>query len=112
VTLGARYKYEIIGRDGGLLALKTDPVAFAFEPDEPRTASAVTDLNAYTWGDAEWMDERKRRNALHRPMSVYEMHLGSWRRPEGGALPTYREMAAQLADYLSERGLPTWSCSR
>ena len=104
VTLGARYKYEIIGRDGGLLALKTDPVAFAFEPDEPRTASAVTDLNTYTWGDAEWMDERKRRNALHRPMSVYEMHLGSWRRPEGGALPSYREMAEQLADYLSEMG--------
>ncbi len=104
VTLGARYKYEIIGRDGGLLALKTDPVAFAFEPDEPRTASAVTDLNAFTWGDAEWMDERKRRNALHRPMSVYEVHLGSWRRPEAETLPSYREVAEQLADYVSEMG--------
>ncbi len=87
VPLGARYKYEIIGRDGGLLALKTDPVAFAFEPDEPRTASVVADLNGFTWGDAEWMDERKRRNALHRPMSVYEVHLGSWRRAEPGTLP-------------------------
>jgi len=104
VTLDARYKYEIIGRDGELLALKTDPVAFAFEPDEPRTASAVTDLNAFAWGDAEWMDERKRRNALHRPMSVYEVHLGSWRRPEAGTLPSYREVAEQLADYVSEMG--------
>jgi len=104
VPLGARYKYEIIGRDGGLLALKTDPVAFAFEADEPRTAAAVADLNGFTWGDAEWMDERKRRNALHRPMSVYEVHLGSWRRSEPGTLPSYRELAEQLADYVSEMG--------
>ena len=104
VPLGARYKYEILGRDGGLLALKTDPVAFAFEPDEPRTAAAVADLNGFAWGDAEWMDERKRRNALHRPMSVYEVHLGSWRRSEPGTLPSYRELAEQLADYVSEMG--------
>src|SRR5678815_2565592 len=104
VTVGARYKYEIIGRDGEMLALKADPVAFAFEPEEPRTASAVTDLSTFSWHDQEWMDERKRRNILNGPMSVYEVHLGSWRRPESGTLPSYREIAEQLADYVTEMG--------
>ena len=103
VALGARYKYEILGRDGGLLALKTDPVAFGFEAEEPRTASAVTELNGFAWGDAEWMDDRKRWNGLHRPMAIYEVHLGSWRRPDGRT-PGYREIAAELADYVAEMG--------
>jgi 1,4-alpha-glucan branching enzyme len=103
VAPGARYKYEILGRDGELLALKTDPLAFGFEAEEPRTASAVTDVSAYTWGDAEWMDERKHRSALSRPMAIYEVHLGSWRRPDG-RIPGYREIAEQLADYVSEMG--------
>ena len=104
VSVGARYKYEIIGRDGEMLALKADPVAFAFEPEEPRTASAVADLSTFTWADQEWMDERKRRNVLGGPMAVYEVHLGSWRRPDSGALPSYREIAEQLADYVTEMG--------
>ena len=103
VAVGARYKYEILGRDGALLALKTDPLAFGFEAEEPRTASAVTDLSGFAWGDAEWMDERKHRNALTRPMAIYEVHLGSWRRPDG-RIPGYRELAERLADYVSEMG--------
>ena len=103
VAVDARYKYEILGRDGALLALKTDPLAFGFEAEEPRTASAVTELGGFAWGDAEWMDERKHRNALSRPMAIYEVHLGSWRRPDG-RIPGYREIAEQLADYVSEMG--------
>ncbi len=106
VAEGARYKYEIIARSGEPLALKADPFAFAFEPDEPRTAAVVYDLDGYEWQDAEWMAERRRRPAHTVPMSVYEVHLGSWRRvpEEGERFLTYHELAEQLADYVTEKG--------
>ena len=82
---GSRYKFEILGQDGTLLALKADPFAFEFEVEEPRTASVVASLDGYPWGDGAWTAERARRNALDAPMSIYEVHLGSWRRvPEEG----------------------------
>jgi 1,4-alpha-glucan branching enzyme len=106
VPEGARYKYEILSPTGDLLALKADPYAFAFEPEEPRTASAVCSIDGYAWGDHEWMAERKRRNGLDRPIAIYEVHLGSWMRvpEEGDRFLTYRELAEKLALYVKEMG--------
>jgi len=104
VGAGTLYKYHIASRYGGFVTEKSDPFAFRTEVP-PRTASVVADL-AYGWGDAEWIQYRPRANALDAPMSIYEVHLGSWRRvPEDGNRSlTYREMAHQLADYVKEVG--------
>jgi 1,4-alpha-glucan branching enzyme len=103
---GARYKYEILGPGGDLQALKADPLAFAFEPGGERTAAEVVDLDGYRWGDESWMTERVRRQSLGVPVSIYEVHLGSWRRvpEEGQRRLSYRELADQLADYVSDMG--------
>ncbi len=101
---GARYKYEIHPRDGGLL-LKTDPFAGAMEIP-PRTASIVF-ASRYEFGDEAWRSTRGARDQLRFPISIYEVHLGSWRwvRRDGDNRPlTYREMADELADYVSELG--------
>ncbi len=106
VTEGARYKFEILARSQEPLALKTDPFAFAFEPETPRTASVVADLGGYEWHDAEWMDARAGRRAHEAPHAVYEVHLGSWRRAAGDdtRFLDYRELARQLADHVTEMG--------
>jgi 1,4-alpha-glucan branching enzyme len=102
----ARYKFEVLGRDGKLLALKADPYAFGFEVEEPRTASVVTSLEGHAWADGTWMAEQGRRNALDAPIAVYEVHLGSWRRvpEEGNRLLTYRELGEALGDYVRDLG--------
>jgi 1,4-alpha-glucan branching enzyme len=101
-----RYKFEIVGRDGELLALKADPYAFGFEREEPRTASVVVSLDGHAWGDQAWMAERARRNALDAPVSIYEVHLGSWRRvpEEGDRFLTYGELGAALGDHVADLG--------
>jgi 1,4-alpha-glucan branching enzyme len=106
IAEGARYKFEILDRWGKPVALKTDPFAFAFEPETPRTASVVVDLGRHQWQDAEWMEGRARRRADEAPMAIYEVHLGSWRRAAGDGAPflDYRELARQLADYATEMG--------
>ena len=106
VVEGARYKFEILSHSGAPLALKSDPYAFGFEPDEPRTASVVEPLDGFPWSDGAWLSERGRRQALDAPMSVYEVHLGSWRHmpEEGHRSLGYREAAEQLADYVTEMG--------
>jgi 1,4-alpha-glucan branching enzyme len=100
---GAIYKYQIRNRDQVLE--KSDPYGFAAELP-PRTASKVADLNRYRWQDKDWMSTRQKANGLDAPMSVYEVHMGSWRRP--GDDPTrwltYRELAHQLVDYCHEMG--------
>jgi 1,4-alpha-glucan branching enzyme len=103
---GAHYKYEIVGPGGDLQALKADPLAFAFEPGGERTAAEVVELDGYSWGDHAWMTERVRRQSLGVPVSIYEVHLGSWRRvpEEGQRWLSYRELADQLADYVSDMG--------
>ncbi|CAN5248715.1 1,4-alpha-glucan branching protein GlgB [soil metagenome] len=100
---GARYKFEILTQEGGL-RLKADPFAFAAEAS-PGTASVVVEP-AYAWTDAEWLEQRQSSDPLHRPLSVYEVHLGSWRTvPEEGDRPlTYRELAHQLVDYVADQG--------
>ncbi len=101
---GTTYKYHIVSHQGGYCVDKADP--FAFHAETPsRTASVVWDLE-YEWSDAVWMEKRRRRNALDSPISIYEVHLGSWQRlpEEGNRSLTYRELAPRLADYVQELG--------
>src|SRR5688572_26195586 len=98
--VGHCYKYEIVTRRGEVL-LKTDPYGFAFEVP-PRSASVVASLD-YDWQDHEWMRERAAKEGwFHRPMAVYEIHLGSWMRvPEDGdRYLTYSELAERLIPYV------------
>ena len=98
---GALYKFHVRSRHGGYRVDKTDPFAF-FRETPPKTGSIVWDL-AYDWGDAAWMEARSRRPARDSAMSIYEVHLGSWRRQDG-RLPGYREIAPALASYVKEMG--------
>jgi 1,4-alpha-glucan branching enzyme len=101
---GAAYKYHVRSRLGGHAVDKADPFAFRHETP-PRTGSIVWDLD-YEWGDEAWMRGRKPAAALDSPMSLYEVHLGSWRRvpDEGDRFLTYRELAPLLAEYVAEAG--------
>ncbi len=100
---GALYKFLIQGADGHV-HLKADPFGFLHETP-PRTASIVWELD-YAWGDGAWMEEREARNGLDAPMSIYEVHLGSWRTvPEEADRPLgYRELAPRLAAHVKELG--------
>jgi 1,4-alpha-glucan branching enzyme len=100
VRQGAAYKFRIGAKGGGAFD-KADPFAF-FAQTPPQTASRAWSLD-YGWGDAEWMAGRAARNGLAAPMSVYEVHPGSWRRRDGRWL-TYRELAHELADYCTATG--------
>jgi 1,4-alpha-glucan branching enzyme len=100
VPKGSVYKYHIVSRHNGFVVDKADPFGFLQEKP-PRTASLVWDLD-YQWSDHEWMQNREGRNSLHAPISIYEVHLGSWMRvPEEQNRPlSYRETASRLADYV------------
>ncbi len=100
-TIGDRYKYHIESRNGYVVD-KADPFAFATE-EPPRTGSVIADL-AYRWNDDPWMRERGDRQTLASPISVYEVHLGSWMRHADGTFMPYREVAPRLAAYARERG--------
>ena len=103
VRAGACYKYWIESRYHGYRVQKADPLARHTETP-PKTASVTWDLD-YEWGDRDWMQGRGDRNALGAPISIYEVHLGSWRRGAEDNRPlTYRELAPQLADYVSQMG--------
>ncbi len=100
------YKYEIVGPNGDLLPLKIDPFGNAFEM-RPKTGTLVFDNSRYQWHDEEWIARgRYQANALTAPISIYEVHLGSWRRnaQENNQWLTYRQMAAELPEYLRENG--------
>ena len=106
LTKGERYKYEIRSRLTGALLQKVDPYAFSFEVP-PASAAVVWDHGDYQWRDGEWMHDRARWECwFRRPMSIYEAHLGSWRRvpEEGERFLTYRELAHQLVPYVKEMG--------
>ena len=100
VTQGACYKYRITAHDGAQFD-KADPFAF-FAELPPLTASRAWRLD-HEWHDADWMAQRRERNALAAPMSIYEVHLGSWRRRDGRFL-SYREAADELAAYVLDTG--------
>src|SRR5579862_1957947 len=100
---GALYKFEIFSRVAEHLGLKSDPYAFASEM-RPKTASVVTNIDRYRWSDANWLTARASRDWLHSPMSIYEVHAGSWRRnvAEGNRWLTYRELADELIPYVKQ----------
>jgi len=100
---GALYKFEIQGPLGQRLPLKADPFAFACE-GAPGTASIVHGLPAYPWGDGAWMARRQATPPHRAPLSIYELHLGSWRRRPDGSHMSYAEIAADLAPYVSWLG--------
>jgi 1,4-alpha-glucan branching enzyme len=102
---GHLYKYEIAGPDGRLLPLKADPYAEQAEPP-PATASVIAAPSRHLWQDGAFMAERWRRNDREAPISVYEVHLPSWRRnpAEGGRYLTYRELADELVPYAQGLG--------
>jgi len=101
---GNSYKYHIDSKYNGYSADKGDPFAF-YNETPPKTASVIWDFD-YTWQDSEWMKNRKEKNSLNAPFSVYELHPGSWRRKveEGNRYLTYREMAHEIAEYVKELG--------
>jgi len=102
---GHPYKYEIAGPSGALLPLKSDPLAFQCEL-RPSTASIVTAPSRYVWTDETWMQKRAERISRDKPIAIYEVHLGSWRRKgERGDLPlSYRELADTLIPYVKDLG--------
>ncbi len=102
---GELYKFEVKSRYMGYQATKTDPYAFFCEM-RPKTSSIVWDVTGFEWTDQEWMESRVGRQGLDQPVSVYEVHLGSWRRNphENNNWLTYRELADQLVEYLDGLG--------
>lgn len=101
VGKGTIYKYHIISRENGYRVDKADPFAVHHETS-PKTASIVWDLD-YEWNDKNWMESRRARNSVEAPMSIYEVHLGSWRRVLEGDTSrpmSYREIAQPLAEYV------------
>ncbi|HOJ63440.1 MAG TPA: 1,4-alpha-glucan branching protein GlgB [Spirochaetota bacterium] len=101
-TEGEIYKFEIKTQDDRILE-KADPYAFKAEL-RPKTASIVHEIGKYKWNDSEYMKKRDSKNHLEEPISIYEVHLGSWRRKNGNEFLTYRELADQLVDYVCEMG--------
>ena len=99
-----KYKYEIIGADN-LLRLKTDPYGVFFE-SSPNNASIIKDIDKYEWRDTAWMEERKCTDWLKQPISIYEVHFGSWKRmgEMGNRALSYREMARELTNYVKYMG--------
>ncbi|MFA5054716.1 MAG: 1,4-alpha-glucan branching protein GlgB [Dehalococcoidia bacterium] len=104
VGRGACYKYHIVSRYRGYTVDKADPLALHSEKP-PLTGSIVWDLD-YKWGDTDWMKKRRERNTLNSPMSIYELHAGSWRRmvEEDNRYLSYRELAPLLAEYIRKMG--------
>ncbi|WAR46378.1 1,4-alpha-glucan branching protein GlgB [Methylomonas rapida] len=100
---GCLYKFEIRNAHTGQVLVKTDPYGQQFE-FRPQTAAIVTHEDSYDWQDSEWMEKRPNHDWLHQPMSVYEVHLGSWQRDSRGNFLNYRELATRLVDYVKMMG--------
>ncbi len=97
------YKFEIRNRNSGEIFVKSDPYA-RFAEKRPNTSSIVTEPSAYVWQDEPWLAQRTQHDCLHQPMSVYEVHLGSWQRDEQGQFLNYRELAHRLVAYVQTMG--------
>ncbi len=102
---GEVYKFEILSRMGNQVGLKSDPYGFSGEL-RPKNASIVRSIDGYEWKDKTWIDARTTRDWLHSPLSIYELHAGSWRRntAEGNRWLTYRELAEELIPYVKQMG--------
>src|SRR5215472_14106557 len=102
ISEGTLYKFEI--RKGhGAISMKTDPYGFFFETP-PKNAAIVWDNRKFKWTDDAWMKERPKRDALRSPLSIYEVHLGSWRKKSARESFSYRELADLLIPYIKEMG--------
>ena len=106
---GETYKYEIRGPGGSVLPLKADPVGFGSE-HPPANASVVRPIHWADWRDGEWMTRRGLAQNVDAPISVYEVHLGSWKRAPGDRMLSYQELAEQLVDYVAEMGFTHIEC--
>jgi 1,4-alpha-glucan branching enzyme len=102
IEKGTTYKFKIQSNNGGIITEKADPFALFCE-HPPHTASVVWDLD-YKWNDKKWMETRKEQNDLDKPYSVYEVHLGSWKRNAEGKFLSYLELAEDLVNYVKETG--------
>ena len=100
---GALYKFELRNRDTGHIYLKADPYGQVFEL-RPSTASIVHGKDAYIWDDAAWLEKRRHTDWQHQPISIYEVHLGSWQRDEYGNFLNYRDLARRLVEYVKTLG--------
>ncbi|WP_295078750.1 1,4-alpha-glucan branching protein GlgB [Tabrizicola sp.] len=105
---GTAYKYEIKGQGGVVLPLKADPVGFGSE-HPPANASVVRTIRG-DWRDGAWMESRAAAHTIDAPISVYEVHLGSWRRAPGDRMLSYLELAEQLVDYAADMGFTHIEC--
>ena len=105
LTQGTLYKFEVQSRFGHHLAQKADPYGFASEL-RPKSASMVWDIHRYEWNDTAWLSAREAREWLHAPLTIYEVHAGSWRRKEneGYRWLSYRELADELIPYVKKMG--------
>lgn len=103
VTAGALYKFEIRNRQQGSLHVKTDPCGFSFE-HRPGTAAQVTPPPSHVWQDGRWLAQRAQWDWLHAPLNIYEVHLGSWRKPWHTDFASFAEIADQLIPYVKEMG--------
>ena len=103
VGAGAAYKYEIKTADGTVQPLKADPFGFGAE-EPPKTASVVRDLSGFAWTDEAWRRDRWTRQRVDAPISIYEAHLGSWRRHGDGRHLSYRDLADTLVPYVKDLG--------
>ncbi len=101
ISAGENYKYSI-ETPFGEIVLKADPFAFSSQV-RPETASKIADME-YSWGDKKWLDMRAKTAPYDKPMNIYELHFGSWKRKEDGELLTYDEMAEELIPYVKEMG--------
>ena len=102
---GAIYKYELLDHSGALLPLRADPVGFGAQ-HPPENASIVRDISGYGWNDGAWMTSRGTRNTTAAPISIYEVHLGSWKRDpsQNGRPISYKEAAEELVNYAADMG--------
>ena len=100
---GQAYKFEMLGHGGSLLPLKADPFGFHAEL-RPRTASRVARTDDFTWHDGDYLKARSAGDHRRAPMSIYEVHLGSWRRKDGNEYLTYDELADELISYVTDMG--------
>lgn len=103
VADGAFYRYEIVGPDGTVQPRKADPVGFGSE-HPPANASIVRDISGYGWSDEEWITTRAEAQRRDAPISIYEVHLPSWRRKDWGRPISYVEAARELVSYVKEMG--------
>ena len=104
IGVGEVYKYEVKDQSGNIFE-KSDPYGFQFEV-RPASGSIVADLSKHQWADQQWLDRRGRTDPLAQPISIYEVHLGSWMRvvEDGNRFLTYRELAHELVEYVKKMG--------